>query len=154
MLGGLIGGIGKGLMGGLGKGLLGGLGKGGGGILGKLFGGGAGGGGILSKLLEGAGGVQGIMDQVMGLIQGGQGGGGEAAPAAAAGGDQAQAQPKGGQDNQFVKMAKKFADAKSPEDVDKLVKKFKDKLGGKSPDLDKLIGMMAQAKKSTFAKAA
>lgn len=142
ILGGLIGGA---LKGGLMKGAAGGLLKGaGGGLLKGL----AGKGGLLGKALEAVGGPQGIMDMVQ---QFAQGGGAEEAGAAdgAKGGDA----KKGGQDekNPLVKLAKQFANAKSPKDVDKLVKGLKKKLGKKaSPEFNQLIDQIAEARKASL----
>ncbi len=149
MLGGLIGGALKGIAGkGLLKGAAGGLLKGGGGGLLKGL---AGKGGLLGKALEAVGGPQGIMD----MVQQFAGGGGEAGGAEGAGeaGDAKGAEGKGGADdkNPLVKLAKQFANAKSPQDVDKLVKGLKKKLGKKaSPEFNKLIDQIADARKASL----
>lgn len=153
MIGKLIGGA---LKGGLGKGLMKGaggiLGKGGGGLLKGL--GGGGGGGILGKALEAVGGPQGIMDLVTQFAQGGgQAAGGEqaAAPAGGAQGAAPAGQGEANADNPLVKLAKQFANAKTPEDVDKLVKAIGDKLGKQmSPELKGVIDKVAEARKATL----
>lgn len=141
---GLLGGIGKAIGGigkGLGKGLGGGLLKNGLGGLGKGLG----------KALEAVGGPQGIMDMVNQFAGGG--GAEEAGGAGEAGGAQ---QAKGGEakadeNNPLVKMAKTFAKAKSPKDVDKIVKKLQKKLKGKmTPELKELVNKVAEAKKASL----
>jgi hypothetical protein len=143
ILGGLIGGA---LKGGLLKGAAGGLLKGGGGGLLKGL---AGKGGLLGKALEAVGGPQGIMDMVSQFAQGGGG----AEEAGGAEGGQDAAKGKGGDEkNPLVKLAKQFANAKSPKDVDKLVKGLKKKLGKKaSPEFNKLIDQIADARKASLA---
>ena len=174
----------KGLLGKGGKGPLQGLlkGAGGEGPLKGLLQGGAGG-GALGKALEAIGGPQGIMDLVQQIIdatkngeaQGQQGGApqaglnpGAAAPAggAPAGGAPAGAQAAPGAAGQAApgkgqklmqRLAKNLAEAKTPQDVDKVIGKLTQKLdanGKGGPQLKQLLQQLGEMRKATLQQGA
>lgn len=129
MFGGALAGIGKAIAGGVGK--LAGAAAG-------AAGGGGGGGG------EGAGGIlQGVGELVTGII-GAAKGGGEAQ--AAEGGGEAKAKQ-----DPLEQLKAKLDTAKSPEEVDKLVAKIKEKLGKADPQVAQAVEKLAQEAKLNIA---